>query len=1039
MTWIVWFARNPVAANLLMLLIMVGGLLSLPTAEQYVYPREARDMLEIRIRYPGAGPGETEQMLCVPIEEAVYNLEGVIAVDSIAQQELCKVLVKFDESIGFQRIQADVKARLDALTVLPQEAERLQITELMTGVPAVIVAVYGESDALTLLHLRDRLQAELSKRPEVGYVKPYPEHTFELSIEIPPQALRRHRLSFDDVARAIRRASKNIPAGELESDSGKMLLRSKAQALVPADFARIELRAMGDGRPLLLGDIADIRETVAELDWQVRFDGHPAAEVVVFPNRQVSATVAAVNDVIGAFQAELPAGVDIATWDDWSKYYRNNMTMLGGNIVSAFLLVFLILMLFLKPKLALWVSAGIAVSFLGALWTMSLFGISLNVYSITALILVLGIVVDDAIVVGENVYRHQIGHPGLAGAVDGTKEVAVLVVLMVLSTAVAFLPGCFLPGLSGRLMSNVAVVVILALLFSMLEALFILPAHLAAIAEPVQKSPLDRLQAMVDAGLQRFIDRLYVPTLELFLRFRYPVWSGFVVLLAVTAALVVSGRIPSIMEAPINNYYLAARINLPSGTPFDEVYRRVLRLENVAGAIRKELNAERPAGAPDSFQHVFAIAYDNWGFVDLEIAIDEDIRTRLDDIKRRWGSGFGEVPEQAQLSFQTFWPKELGVGASEAGKAIELQLTAPDPAQQRAAGEMLQAALSDISGVHSVSGSMQAGKPELRLHLKEAAKFYGLTSTALGEQVRQGFFGLEAQRYIAERDEIRVMLRYPKSFSRSLDDLDNMPIRLPDGSDVPFSAVAEAEPTPGFATIERHNRRRTLVVGAEVYRDRANAENVLAGLRAGLIPELERKFPGLRIEPGQSRQEQGEAMSKLWQYGLLALLAIYALLAVPLRSYLQPLIIMSAIPFGFIGAVGGHAALGLSLTLDSYIALFAVAGVVVNDSLVLVAFINRELPHATDIRTTLLQAGRLRFRPIVLTTLTTFFGLMPLLTEQGPDAEAIMPMAVSLGFGVLFSTLVTLLLVPISYLMLDDLKKLAPKQKEVLAAVDSNR
>lgn len=1024
MTLIAWFARNPVAANLLMLLITAGGLLTLPNAEQSVYPREARDTLEIRIRYPGSSPAETEQMLCVPIEEAVYDLEGIVAINSSASQELCKIVVKFDPSVGFQRIQAAVKTRLDAVTVLPKEAERLQIIEQVTGVPAVIVAVYGKLDTLALFRLRDRLQAELSKRPEIGFMKSYPQRPFELSIEIPPQILQQHGLDFAGIADAIRGASQNIPAGELKTDTEKILLRSKGQALNPADFAAIELPSANSGRPLLLGDIAEIQEIVAEQDWQVRIDGKPAAEVIVFPNRQVSSTVQAVNEVIETFRGELPAGVGVTTWDDWSKYYHNHMTMLGGNIVSAFLLVFLILMLFLKPKLALWVSAGVAVSFLGALWTMPLFGISLNVYSITALILVLGIVVDDAIVVGENAYRHQLKNPGLPGAVMGTQEVAALVVLMVLSTVVAFVPGCFLPGLSGRLMSNVAVVVILALLFSMLEALFILPAHLAAVTASNRRSWLERVQSRVDAGLQYFILNLYSPLLRACLQFRYPALAGFVALMIITVALVLSGRIPSLLQAPVNNYYLAVRITFPPGTPFDVVFSNVLRLETSANKIRKELNAERPQGAPDSFQHVFSITFDNWGFVDLEVAIDENIRTRLDEIKQRWHSDFGEVPENVQLSFQTFWPKELGVGSSEAGKAIELQLTSPGSTQQRAAGQILQAALAKIPGVHSVSTSMQAGKPELRLHLKPAAKFYGLTSTDLGQQVRQSFFGLEVQRYTADRDEIRVMLRYPPGYRRSLDDLDKMPILLPDGSHVPFSTVAEARQAPGFATIERHNRRRTLVIGAEVYRDQANAESILAGLQANLIPELQGQFPGLRIEPGQARQQQGEAMSKLWQYGILALLVIYTLLAIPLRSYLQPLIIMSAIPFGFIGAVWGHALLGLSLTLGSYIALFAVAGVVVNDSLVLVAFINKELPQHPDIQQVLLQAGQKRFRPIILTTLTTFFGLLPLLTEQGPDAETIMPMAVSLAFGVLFSTLISLLLVPISYRVLEDVKKL---------------
>lgn len=657
---------------------------------------------------------------------------------------------------------------------------------------------------------------------------------------------------------------------------------------------------------------------------------------------------------------------------------------------------------------------------------MPLLGISLNTYSITAFILVLGIVVDDTIVIGENVYTHQLkGQPGLSGAISGTQEVATLVVLMVLSTTVvAFLPGFFLPGLSGRLMSNVSAVVILALLFSMLEALLILPAHLASVQHSNQNSVVDRIQGRVNAGLQGFIRHIYTPTLQTLLDFRYLSLAGFTVLLMLTIALVVSGHVPSVMQPQINDYYLAANIKYPPGTPFDEVHRQVLRLEQIANDIREEINATLPQGAPDSFQHVVSISYDNWGFVDLEIAIDERVRTKMDDIKRQWQTRFGKQPPHATLSFQTFWPAELGFASAEAGKAIELMLTAQDTAQQSAAGEILRDALANRPGVHSVSGSMQAGKPELRLKLKLKAKFDGLTLKSLGEQVRHSFFGLEVQRYLLDRDEIRVMLRYPTEQRHSLDNLNSMPVRLPGGHNVPFATVAEVERAPGFAQIDRYNRQRTLTIGAEVYQDTANAEAILADLQTGLIPELERQYPGLQIEPGQIRQQQGEAMSALWRYGTLALLAIYTLLAIPLRSYLQPLLIMLAIPFGFVGVVVGHLSLGIALTLESYIALFAVAGVVVNDSLVLVAFINKELPDHSDIHQVVLRAGQKRFRPIILTTLTTFIGLLPIMTEQGPDAEKIIPMATTLAFGVLFSTLITLGLVPTCYVVLNDLKKI---------------
>jgi multidrug efflux pump subunit AcrB len=1024
MKLIVWFAGNPVAANLLMLVIIAGGLLSLPTIQRYTTPQSPKDQLQIEIAYPSAGPGEVEHALCIPIEEAIHDLEGVKNITSVADQALCRVNVEFDPAIGSTRFQAAVQARMDAITAFPKEAEKLKITELKTGSPAVIVAVRGEVGKLILQQQRDKLEAKLSKHPDIGILLSWPKTPFELSIEIKESDLRRYGLGFEEVAESIRSTSKNIPAGELKNSDGKFLLRSKGQAMSVADYAAIELRSSHHGSRLSLGDIAHIHETVSEQDLLVRIDGKAAVEVIVLPKDQIVATVEAVNKVIDEFRPGLPDGVDITTWDDWSKYYEQHMSMLMDDAISGFILVFLILMLTLRFHLALWVSSGILISIFGALWAMPVFGISLNTYSITALILVLGVVVDDAIIVGENIYTHQQqGRLGYAGAVSGTLEVTPLVVLMVLSTMIAFIPGLFLPGLSGNLMHNVSLVVILTLVFSMVEALLILPAHLAASPDPNKKLSfkvpvINWMQDRVDAGLQRFIDRIYIPLLKALLHFRYITVAGFVVLLLIVSALVVSGRIPSVMDAQVNDYYLLAKLEYPPGTPFIEVDSQVMRLERIANEIRADMNMElataASGGLRDSFQHIVAVVEDNKGFVDIEISIDERVRSRMDEIKKQWQERFGDVPAGATLSFQTFWPRDLGVATPSAAKPIELMLTAPDPADQSVAGEILKARLSSYAGVHSVSGSMQTGKPELRLKLKPAAEFHGLTMLSLGEQVRNGFFGLEVQRFFKDRDEVRVMLRFPYSHHRSREDLYSMPISLASGGTVPFSVVAEAEYTPGFASITRQNRERIQIISADIYKNEVNVENVLADLRATLIPELEGQYPGLKIEAGQSRQKQEEAMSALWKYGALAVLGIYALLAVPLRSYMQPLLIMLAIPFGFVGAVGGHLLLGIPLTLESYVALFAVGGIVINDSLILIAHINKTLQKGLTIYEAATAAGKARFRPIFLTTLTTSVGLLPLISEQSSHAEKILPMAVTLAFGVLFSTLVTLLLIPIS-------------------------
>ena len=1041
MKLVIWFAKNPIAANFLMLLIIAGGLLGISISKRYTVPPAPQNQLEIEVTYPGAGPAEVERALCIPIEEAIHDLEDIRHINTTASQAECQVIVEFDPSINAARFQAYVQARMDRITSFPKSAEKLKIRELKVETPAVSVMVHGEGNMLTLMRQRDQLQAMLSKHPDIGLLLPWPQLPYEISIEVNELTLRRYELTLEEIADAVRAASNNIPAGELKVSDGKLLLRSKNQAMTVADYAVIKLRSDPHGAQLMLGDVANIREGVSEKDFLATIDGKPAVQIYVIARDRITTTVNAVNEVIETFRTELPDGVNISTWDDWSKYYEHNMYMLKENAISGFILVFLLLMLTLRFHLALWVSSGILVSLFGALWIMPILGISLNAYSISALILVLGVLADDAIVVGENIYTHQEqGHTGLAGAISGTLEVAPLIVMMVLSTMIAFVPGLFLPGLSGHLMYNVAAVVMLTLAFSMLEVLLILPSHLATHHTPVLSKNkladiLGAIQKKVDTGLHQFINAVYVPLLKILLRLRYITLSLFIILLLTAITLVVSGRIQNVIDAPVDDYYLFAILELPPDTPFEETNHHVTRLVNIADEMRLELNAElginESTELKDSFQHIVAYSTDNSGFINIEIAIDERIRSRMDILKQQWQERFGELPPGATLSFQTFWPRNLGSPSAKSAKAIELKLIASDVALQSAAGEILKSKLASYAGVHSVTGSMQAGKPELSLRLKPEAVFHGLTIQSLGEQVRNSFLGLEVQRFFLGREEIRVMVRFPAEHRRSLDDLYRMPVRLANGNTVPFATIAEAEYTPGFASITRHDRERIQLISAEVYKEQASIETIFTDLRINVIPDLEAQFPGLKIEPGRSRQKQEETMSALWGYGALAILGIYTLLAIPLRSYTQPLLIMLAIPFGFIGAMLGHLLLDIPLSLESYVALFAVGGIVINDSLILVAKINETSQKSISMYKAVIVASKSRFRPIFLTTTTTFVGLLPFINAQSADAEKILPMAVTLAFGILFSTLVTLMLIPTSCMIL---KELVGQRKTITSA-----
>lgn len=1026
MKLIIWFIRNPVAANLLMILIIAGGIVGLITADRYVYPPEPRHQLQITTVYDGAGPGEVEQAICIPIEHAVHDLQGVRHLHVEAKQSLCRVLVEFDPAVDATRLQAEVQARLEAVTVLPHDADKPVIRELKTGPQAIIVAVRGTIDLRTLQHYRDRLHIRLSTHPDIGQILLFPEIPYEVSIEITREDLRRYGLSFDEIAETIRAASGNISAGEVKNSDGRLLIRSQTQAMTVEDFAAIRLRSDQQGMQLKLGDIARITEIVREQNILIKSAGLPAMELVIWPRNQLGTTVKSVNQVIDAYRSELPAGVEVITWDDWSKYYDENMSMLRGNAISGFILIFVVLALVLDIRLALWVSAGILISVFGAFWWIPILGISLNVYTITALILILSVVVDDAIIVGEHIHRlQQQGQSGISGAIGGVRAMAPLVVPMVLTTVIAFTPGLLLPGLTGHLLYNISAVAILALLFSMTETLLILPAHLAgqSIKDPAITGimphflvcAMARLKEQVDSGL-RWLTGCYVRILRIALQWRYIVIAGFTTALLLVAALVISGRITSVLDRPVDDYYLHAMLKFPAGTAFEEVDRQLFRLGHIAHEIRAELNQEYHrddfAENGDSIHHMLMLSNDNIAAVNLELAIDDRIRDQVDDIKQQWRKRFGPLPAGTTLTIQSFWPRDLGVSTEGAPKAIEWVLTAPDTVVQNAAGEILKHKLAAYAGVHSVTSSMQPGKPELHLELKLAAAFYGLTMRDLSEQVRHGFFGLEVQRYYHEHDEIRVMLRLPREDRQTLAQLQTLPIRLPDGSSVPFDAIARATYQPGFASIQRTDRERIQLIGAEVYQDQADVESILADMRLNVIPQLKAQFPGLDIKPGESRQKQEEVMSDLWLYGILALFGMYALLAIPLRSYTQPLIIMLTIPFGFIGAVVGHLLFQIPLSLESYFALFAVSGIVINDSLVLIAQINKNLQQKMPVIKAAVVAGELRFRAILLMNVTTLAGLLPQLSSQGYDAEKIMPMAVTIAFGMLFTFFVTLFLVP---------------------------
>jgi multidrug efflux pump subunit AcrB len=1055
-----WFARNGVAANLMVLLILAGGLLTIGQIKKEVFPEIASDRIEVSVVYPGAAPEEVEEGICVRIEEAIQGVDGIKQITSVATEGFGAVTVELLAGADSRRALEDVKARVDAIDTFPEQAEKPVVQELTLKRQVLNVAVSGEAEERTLKRLGERVRDEVSALPGITQVELVTARPYEIAIELSEDSLRHYGVTFSEVADAVRRSSLDLPGGSLRTEGGEILLRTKGQAYRGADFERIVLRALPDGTRLLVGDVARVNDGFAETDQFASFDGKPAVMVQVFRTGAQSALAisATVKEYVREAQARMPEGISLTLWQDDSNYLKSRIELLTRNGFFGLILVFLMLALFLRFRLALWVSFGIFVSFLGTFWLLPLFDVSINLMSMFAFVLVLGIVVDDAILVGENIYAHQQRHrDGLTGAIRGAQEVAKPVIFAVLTTVAAFLPLLMVPGNTGKIIGIIPIIVIVTIGFSLVESLLVLPAHLRNIRPDDDKNKRGvsglwrRFQSGFSERLERFVERVYQPVLKRCLHARYLTVAVALFILLSTVGLVGGGWIKSVFFSPVEGDNVAAMLTMPLGTPADVTARAVRQLEESALQLRQQIDGNKMNGEKSVFRHmlasvgeqpfltaqrqgagnlVFMITGAHLGEVHIELAPSEEREGSSTELANRWRELTGPIPGAEEVTFTA--------SVFTTGEPINVQLSGLNLADLREAAAAVKMRLAEYPGVTGIADSFRAGKQEIKLEIKPAAEALGLTLRDLGAQVRQAFYGEEAQRIQRGRDEVKVMVRYPEDRRRSLADLEQMRIRMPDGVEIPFSEVAEVELGRGYSTIRRVDRRRAINITAEVDQAQISANDVAEDLKRTLLAELVAHYPGMTFSLEGERREQAETVDGLMRGFVLALILIYALLAIPFRSYIQPIIVMAAIPFGLVGAVLGHVIMGIELTILSMFGLVALSGVVVNDSLVLVDFINRKVAAGIPLLDAVRSAGAARFRPIVLTSLTTFAGLTPLLLERSVQAQFLIPMAVSLGFGVIFCTFISLLLVPSLYLILQDLhwagaKVIGSEEKEKTA------
>ncbi len=1050
---VAWFAHNPVAANLLMLFVVVGGLATLPTIPQKPFPDIDIDIVNATVEYPGAAPEEVESGVCSRIEEEVDGVEGIDRIRAVATEGACNVSVEFLQGTDMTRALSDVKNRVDSIDTFPEEAEEPIVALASNQRPVIDVAVSGEVGERALKEIGQRVRDELTRLPGISQADLELVRPYEIAIEVSESQLRRHGLTFDRVADAVRRSSLDLPGGSIKAEGGEILLRTRGQAYWGPEFERLVLLTRADGSRLSLGEVARVVDSFEDTDQVAHFDGRPAVMVRVYRvgDQDVLHISRSVHEYVREANQRMPEGVALTVWRDGSTAVRERRDTMIRNGVQGFALVLLVLAHFLRLRLAFWVALGVPVAFLGAFAVLPWFGISIDVISLFAFLLVLGILVDDATVVGENVHTlEEQGLPRLEAAIQGTQQVATPVIFGVLTTVAAFAPLLFVSGFMGTVFRVMATVVIACLAFSLIESQLVLPAHLGhgrtrprGLAGGGIVGSWARLQDRFTQGLDRFTHGRFRAWLGVATEWRYLAIAIGIAMWLWSVGMIASGRMHFSFFPPLEADYVTARLTMPQGTPPSSTLEAVRQIEAGIDELRRDLD---PRYAPEGGslvrhalsaigQQPFRSSQDgppgsrgaglggHLGEVTIELVPGDERRISTREVAQRWRELVGPVAGAEELLFAS--------SLFSAGEEIHIQLQGPDVEQLEEAADRVKEALAGFPGVIDIADSFRSGKNEVKLAILPEAESLGLGLRDLARQVRQGFYGEEAQRVQRGRDDVRVMVRYPESERRSLGDLEHMRVRTPAGDEVPFDAVARAQVGRGYSTIRRADRERIVSVTADVDRSQTTGNEVLAALRAGPLPAILRDYPGTSYRLEGIQNEQARALGGLATAYPVALFAIYALLAIPLGSYAQPLLIMSVIPFGMVGAIAGHVLTRQGLSFMSVQGMIALTGVVVNSSLILVHNTNERRAAGSGLREAVIDSAVARFRPIVLTSLTTFAGLTPLLLERSVQAQFLIPMATSLAFGVIFATAITLVLLPCASLILEDLRTLPERVRAV--------
>ncbi|MCX4190084.1 efflux RND transporter permease subunit [Methylophaga sp. OBS3] len=1026
-----WFANNPVAANLLMVLVIVMGLMSVGDLRKEAFPGSKPDSINISVSYDSGSARQSEEGLAIKIEEQLQGITGIRSITSSSNRSGVTVTVEMQSDYDLDTLLRDVKAQVDAISTFPADAKNPVISKAEREEHALWIQLYGDTDRQSLQQIAAEMERDLLNQPSINRVTLSGHRDPMMMIEIDDGRLQSYGLTLTDVEQAVNNNSSNPLTAVLRNESIYLQLKAAEQAYLKNDFAQIPLVTGANGQQVLLGDVADILDSFDD-DVSVlsRFQGQESIglQVVTTGLDDIADSVADARWVVDSWidNQKLPAGIHVDTWYDRSTSIMERLQLLFNNALIGMALVFVLLAVFLNLTVAFWVAMGLPFVFLGTLFFMgdNWAGLSLNSFTTFGFLMALGIIVDDAVVVGESIYsvRSREGDT-LRNTIKGTMQVAVPTIFGVLTTVAAFFSLSQIEGRLGELYAQFAAVVSIALLLSVVESKLILPAHMAHLN--THKRPTKNLigrgwrkiQSSADGGLQWFAENIYQPALDFCLRFRYAVLMVFMMVFIVVFSMPFNGTVRMSFFPSIVGDTVRSNIQMHNDVSYGRTHETLLFLEKKAYETDKQLSDGNGSG----IAHLQVLSEaDHSGGVTVELSPDAPYN--IFAFRSAWEKAVGMPEGVDSLRIQS------GRGGDD---PLRVELRSNDDNVLTLAGEEMAELLSPLPGIIGLEDNLQPGQPQLQLRLNQQGRALGLTTDQLAIQILQGFSGQVVQRYQRNSDEIEVKVRYPETDRQNPADVLKSRVRLDDGTVIPLSSVADVTYSFTRDSITRIDGKRAVFLSADVDKDQLSVTELVSRLQSDVVPKLEAKYPDLDIYFAGEAEEQRETEASMLHLFLLAMLAIYALLAIPLKSYSQPLIIMTAIPFGIVGAILGHWLNDLSLGILSLNGIIALSGVVVNDSLLLAARFNEIKRDMTDIRLAVIDAGRNRLRAVLLTSFTTFAGLVPLLGETSIQAQFLIPAAVSLAYGIMFATIITLLLIPMLLLIQHDLRQLMPGRQDL--------